>query len=80
MENYFGSAENRLGYPTGFAVQQGVYVKADLGTCPWYLRVPGESDNKVMYVKSDGEFKLEGSPVQDADVGVRPVIRIYLGE
>ena len=75
---YFPTDAGRRGTATAYTTQNGIYVNKDKRTSPWFVRTPGETDNKVMYVASDGEIRTGGSKVTDTDGGVRPVVTLNI--
>ena len=72
--------------PSEYALTKGVFVyRHDEGTfidgkpaCKWWLRSPGDSRNKAMYVSCNGILDLYGYTVNQKDYGVRPCCRISL--
>ena len=74
FEDYFGSDEERLCMPTAYAVQNGAYTDDDIGR--WCLRSPGNDQNNVINVDSEG---LRDFYTADSDfVCIRPALWINL--
>lgn len=69
----FGSAQ-----ATRVAEEAGVYVDAENGCSPWWLRSPGYDEYSIQFVDPDG---TRYSPGANADIdyyyGVRPAMWVY---
>ena len=77
-EQYFSSDEDRECEPTAYARKQGVYVGN--GCCIWWLRSPGNFQDRATNVYADGTVSLYGNYVYSGDRAVRPALRIICDE
>ena len=78
-EKYFSFAKDRKCIPTAYAIAHGAYVHAkNEGTCRWWLRSPGGTQNYAAYVFIDGSSGCYGSYVAYDTVGVRPALWLDL--
>ena len=73
---YFSSDSKRQCKPTEYAVARGA-INFSNDNCWWYLRTPGDSQNRVLQVYEGGEVYSVGNPVCDKD-SVRPALWIDL--
>lgn len=78
-EKYFSFAKDRKCIPTAYAIAHGAYVHAkNEGTCRWWLRSPGGTQNNAAYVFVDGSSGCFGSYVEYDAIGVRPALWLDL--
>ncbi len=78
-EKYFSFAKDRKCIPTAYAIAHGAYVHAkNEGTCRWWLRSPGGTQNYAAYVFIDGSSGCYGSYVAYDAIGVRPALWLDL--
>ncbi len=81
--DYLGSGKARKCVPTAYAIANGVspnwnYTKDGEVTCWWWLRSPGEHQNRAANVDCDGMINYDGFfAIADGD-GVRPALWINL--
>ncbi len=68
--------EQRVGVPTQYAVERGVYTKTEYAGTYWWLRSPGSTQNSAAKVNGDGNIDIRGSGVNYSSYGVRPVITL----
>ncbi len=66
---------------TDYAKAKGCLISSDIneegrGTCLWWLRTPGSSQDTATTASTHGSFYVGGRMVQQDNVGVRPVIWI----
>lgn len=80
---YFNDDNERACIPTDYAKEHGAYtstifVKNDMNTCGWWLRSPGNEQNKATTVIGDGSIDSYYNRVNKDNVSVRPAIWISL--
>ena len=84
VEKYFNSDEARKCAPTAYAKAQGAYTSdsyktaSGAATCWWWLRSPGDTQNRAARVDYDGSVPCIGLPVHFDNVAVRPALWINL--
>lgn len=71
--------------PTDYAAAKGVNTNEDnringRAACYWWLRSPGDLPHSVTGVNSDGSVDVYGCDAIDTDCGVRPCVRVRLGD
>lgn len=71
---YFGSDEDRVCYPTEYALNKGLYTIDE--ACFWWLRTPGWRQDQVSYVSPDGAIGTFGLDVNYNNRVVRPAMWI----
>lgn len=76
VKTYFPTEEARKIQPTAYAIQNGASVKLDNGGAWWWLRNPGDFENVVAIVKSDGTINEKGNQVDHGGASVRPAMWI----
>ena len=83
-EKYFGSDDDRMAAPTGYAKKQGAYV-SDSYSLPsgektgwWWLRSPGNGSNDAANVGISGSIFLIGIDVRGNRGCVRPAFWLNL--
>lgn len=74
-KTYFESGDDRICYPTAFALADGAHVN-DNGASWWWLRSPGDTQSDATLVYGDGAVDYGGVDVDDTLVSVRPVMWI----
>ena len=74
-EKYFASNEERLLYPTPYAVNKGIPMFKN-GSTWWWLATPGSMKNCAAYVNYNGKIKRYGDFVFIGSIAVRPAIVI----
>ncbi len=78
----YGSANPKIhyvhAYPTEYAVQQGVEQDREYGTCKWWMRTPGVSQNTACYCNMAG-IPLYNNVVSSKGFGVRPIVWVLVG-
>jgi len=74
---YFSSDSARQCKPTDYAVANGAYVYSGDGTCWWWLRSPGEYQNRAAYVRY-GDVDEGGDHVGISYIADRPALWIDL--
>ena len=83
-EKYFGSDDDRMAAPTGYAKKRGCYVDdyfslpTGENTCWWWLRSPGDISNYAAYAYIDGYIGQIGFGVNYRRVCVRPAFWLNL--
>ena len=77
-QQYFPSNEDRLCYPTEYAVAQGVHIAQD-GICKWWLRTNGLIISACTIVTRTGSLYSMGEAKFDTSIAVRPVLWIDTG-
>lgn len=78
-QSYFGSNSARQAYPTVYAESRGVKMWSEDGNHGiWLLRTPGNKQNYICVVLSDGDATDFGGSVNYAENGVRPAIWVYI--
>uniref|UniRef100_UPI003866603C DUF6273 domain-containing protein n=1 Tax=Succinimonas sp. TaxID=1936151 RepID=UPI003866603C len=75
-ERYFKNESERWCRPTGYACKQGVSVDLRSDCCHWWLRSPGCDLDGVSNVDGVGQLDPLGYIVLDADLAVRPALRL----
>lgn len=78
-EYYLPTDQDRLCYPTSYAVMQGAYEKGGMGGCWWWLRTPGESRAFAGSINSDGSVDYATGSVNSPKAAVRPAIWVRVG-
>lgn len=87
VKQYFSSDKERMCVPTAYAKANGAhtedsysayYTKDGTATCGWWLRSPGYSQNRAVYVADYGGIIELGAFVNYSYIGVRPAIWIDL--
>ncbi len=68
--------DQRIGVPTAYAVERGVYNKGEHPGTYWWLRSPGSTQNSAARVDGDGTVEFRGAGVNFSSYGVRPVITV----
>ena len=79
--HFMPELEDRIAYPTPYAIAQGCTLGDALGSCRWWTRTPGARDCDVCGVRVDGRMTKYG--MQDVDWPgntMRPVMWIRVGE
>ena len=74
---YFSSDSARECQPTAYAKAHGAWTSSS-GTCRWWLRSPGYSQNYAADVDYGGDVDYSGSYVYGSDYAVRPALWIDL--
>ena len=74
---YFKSDDDRICYPTQWAVNHGAYSWEN-GACPWWLRSPNDDSTIVACVLDNGTVQSVGSRVSNSLVSVRPVLWVKM--
>lgn len=81
---YFANDEARMATATDYAKEQGVYVaKFDISTAGnswWWLRTSGSNNKGAVCVYNGGSINNSGRSVYDIECGVRPAMRVNIGE
>ena len=72
-DSFFPEPEDKLAWPTPYAVSSGCYV-GDEGTCGWWTRTVGHSDDDDCSINSEGLYR--NFQVNFRKYCIRPVIRI----
>ena len=76
---YFSSDSARQCEPTDYAVASGAYVNSDNGNfCWWWLRSPGNTQNRAADADSGGDVDERGLRVDYFTTAVRPALWIDL--
>lgn len=75
-EQYFGSAEERLAQRSKYAKTFHPFVRKDEQYCWWWLRSPGEGQDRAASVYVDGKIFLSGANVNRDYLVVRPAVWI----
>ena len=65
-------------YPTAYAAERGVNEHAQYGTCQWWMRTPGVTQNTACYCDMTG-MPLYSALVNSTGIGVRPMIWVLVG-
>ncbi len=87
VKQYFSSDKERMCVPTAYAKANGAhtedsysayYTKDGAATCGWWVRSPGYSQNRAVYVADYGGIIELGAFVTYSYIGVRPAIWIDL--
>ena len=78
VNKYFNADSAKRCKPTDFAVANGAYLNRDNSNCYWWLRSPGEYQNKAAVVCTDGIIYESGSYDYAVNRGVRPAMWIDL--
>ena len=78
VERYFPNKEDRLCYPTAYAISNEIYYHDDIGTSCWWLRTPGDNEYSAARVYSRGEIDLDGDYVDHAFDAIRPAMWVDL--
>ncbi len=79
-EQYFADYNERICEATDYARAKGVRVEIHPNRgCWWWLRTPGESQDKVICVYDNGAFDPDGCSVYESQCGVRPAMWITVG-
>lgn len=78
-EKYINYKDYRKCYPTDYTLSKGV-EKTSIAGCHWWLRTPGEEQNKAVFYHGFGLVKYAGTLVNTDKYGVRPAISIYYDE
>ena len=73
---YFPTESRRRSTATSYTEENGIFKHKTKRTSPWLVRTPGATASDMVYVATNGDLIMEGSPVTDRDGGIRPVIRI----
>lgn len=74
---YFTSDEARKCAPTNYASAHGAFTFGR-GTCWWWLRSPGDTQNRAVNVLDDGDVQECGFDVSGGNGGIRPALWITL--
>ena len=77
VEKYFKGASAEC-EPTSYAVDQGAYTNDDNGNCVWWLRSPGDFQDRAALVYYDGSVLFDGYYVYLDSYCVRPALWIDL--
>ncbi len=77
-EMYFDSDDERICKPTEYAVANNADVEEDYGSCWWWLRSPGFSQDSAAYVTTNGYVIESGLYVYNYYVAVRPALWVNL--
>ena len=76
---YFTEDESRMCFATQYAEDNAYFtVNADTGTIGWWLRSPGYSGDRTLYVDFDGWVETGGTAVDRPDIVIRPALFINL--
>ncbi|MBO5953654.1 MAG: hypothetical protein J6Q53_06010 [Oscillospiraceae bacterium] len=77
-ERYFSSDKERWGIFTQYAEEQNYlyFSPTNSGTCRWWLRTPGEQQDKATEVGTSGRIITYGRTVDSKTNGVRPAMWI----
>ena len=79
----YGSANPKLGaiyaYPTAYAAARGVDSHSDYGTCKWWMRTPGVTQDTACYCDMAG-LPLYTCPVNSNGLGLRPIVWVLVDE
>lgn len=79
----YGSANPNLGgiyaYPTAYAAARGVDKHSEYGTCKWWMRTPGVTQDTACYCDMAG-LPLYTCPVNSRGLGVRPIVWVLVDE
>lgn len=76
-KTYFETNEDRICYPTAFALAGGAHIN-DNGGSWWWLRSPGDTQSDATLVYGDGTVDYGGVNVDNTLVSVRPVMWVNL--
>ena len=81
-KKYFSSVDELCCKPTQYATNNGAYVYDNpgsdyYGSCWWWIRSPGDSQNDATVVDIDG-ISVYGYTVDSSDIAVRPAMWITL--
>ena len=79
VNDLFASDKARGCYPSGYILGMEEY-RNESDACWWWLRTPGNSPDRAMYVSSKGEASELGFSVNYDNLTVRPVITLWLAE
>lgn len=71
----FAAKADRKGFPTEYALQQGV-LQNENGTCMWWIDSYGNYPYRVDYISRGGGINEYGARAHDDWVGVRPAVRV----
>ena len=79
--NPLAGSASRWQLPTDYTVARGAYTYGSNLTdgkknCWWWLRTPGESQKKVVYIGNDGDTATIGNWCENSTTSVCPVIKI----
>ena len=82
-KKYFASDDDRMCAPTAYAVAQGAWQSDSnmvdgVGTCYWWLRSPGDTQDIAADVYTYGNVDADGDYVVDDDDAVRPALWVNL--
>ena len=77
VNKYFSGDAERLCDATEYAKNNGAYTN-DFGYCVWWLRSPGEEQDKAVHVYFNGEALEHGNSVDYDAIAVRPAMWINL--
>ena len=77
VNKYFSSYSARQCKPTDYAVANGAWEN-DSGNCWWWLRSPGNTQDRAAYVLLDGDVNENGFKVFHDSNAVRPALWIDL--
>ena len=79
FDRYFKLDGSSFCQPTQTAIARGVFASSVAGGgCRWWLRTPGSKANTAANTFPDGCEDNTGFAVNASEVGVRPVIRLWL--
>ncbi len=74
--DFFKNERKRKCLPTEYVRNQGVWLNSGNGCCNWWLRTPGDGEDRCLYVGSIGRCNLSGCLVSHGAHAVRPALRL----
>lgn len=83
VKKYFKDDNSRICAATDYTVKHGAYTNIDTETgracCWWWLRTPGDRDNRVAGVRYGGSINYIGNEAISSNYCIRPCVWVRIG-